>query len=66
MKIPFKKIVTAVVSCQKLLTADKNENQTKELKLGTVIRFRGYMKIPLNFFVTAVNSSQNLSTAVDS
>ena len=55
MKIPSKKNCD---SCQKLLTADENENQPRELNFGTGMNFRGLMKIPLKKNVTAVNCCQ--------
>ena len=61
MKIPILFFVTAVISCQKLLTADKNENQPRVLKFGTPINFSAYMKITVNFFfISAVNSWRQL------
>ena len=68
------RLIFFFISCQQLLTADdnwlKNENQASELKFGTSINFSVYIKIPDNFFLfhlsSAVNSRQQLMTAVDS
>ena len=70
MKIPLnfflQQLSSAVKSCQQLLTADKNENQPRELKFGTGISFRRSMKIPskknLWQLSSAVNSCQKLLT----
>ena len=58
--------MTAVISCQKLLTADENENQPRELKFATSINFSVNIKIPVKFYSyqlsSAVNSCQKLLT----
>ena len=50
MKIPVKfcsyQQSSAVNSCQKMMTADENKNQPRELKFGTCINFSVYMNIP--------------------
>ena len=48
------------------MTADDNENQPRELKLGTHITLRVWMKITFTFLITAVISCQQLLTADDS
>ena len=57
----------AVNSCWQLI---KNENQPRELKFGTPINFRVYMKILVKFFSyqpsSAVSSFQQLLSAVKS
>ena len=50
--------MTAVKSCQKLLTADKNEDQPRKLKFGMHINFSVYMRILVIFFISAVISCQ--------
>ena len=54
---------SAVKSCQQLLTADKNQNQPRELKIGTGISFRAYENSIQFYCVTAVISCQKLLTA---
>ena len=53
-----------------LLTVGENENHPRELKFGISINFSVYIKIPAKFFScqlsSAVNSRQQLMTAVDS
>ena len=51
--------VIAVISCQQLLTADKNENQPAELKFGTSTTFRVLKKNLFDFFL---NDCCQLST----
>ena len=65
MKIPNYFFVTAVITCQQLITAvkaDENENQPGGLKFGTSINFSMYIKITVYFF--HINCHQ-LSTADD-
>ena len=52
------------------MTADKNENESRELKFGKSIKFSVYIKIPVDFFPlschqpsTAVNSWLKVLTA---
>ena len=51
---------TAVNSWWQLITVDENENQLRELKFGTSINIRLYIKIPVELF------SYQLSSAVNS
>ena len=67
--MPFDFFVTAVISCQQLITAvkaDKIENPPREVKFGMCIYFSVYMKIPINFSMSAVISCKQLSTADNS
>ena len=48
---------------EQLSTADENENQPRELKLGSNFTFRIWMKIT---FKLCHNSCYQLSTAIDS
>ena len=64
MRIPFNFFR---YSCHQLSTADKKENQPRELKFSTSINFSAYIKISVQFFSyqrsSAVNSRQQLTTA---
>ena len=57
---------TAVNSWWQLITVDENWNQLRELKFGTSIKIRLYIKISVEFFSyqlsSAVNSGQQLIT----
>ena len=49
------------------MTVDENENHPRELKFCTSINLSVYIKIQVNlFFISAVVSYQQLSTADDS
>ena len=68
MKIPFKFFfVTAVISCQQLLTDDKNASQSRDMKFGTHINYNVHIKILVEFFShqlsSVVKSCQQLLTA---
>ena len=43
-------LLSAINSCQQLITVDENENQPRELKFGTHIIFSVQMKNPIIFF----------------
>ena len=57
--------ISAVISCQELITVDENGNQPRELKLGTHITLTVCIKHPAQHFVyqlsLAINSCQQLS-----
>ena len=56
--------ISAVISCQQLITVDENENLHRKLKFGTSIDFSIYMNLPLKFFFHI--SCHQLSTARNS
>ena len=58
MKIQVNFFISAVMSCQQLITAAETENQSSELKFCLNVNFSVHMKIPVNFF------SYQLSLAV--
>ena len=54
--------VTATISCQQLLVAvkaDENENQRRDLKFGTHIKFIVYTKNPVIFFYYQLSTADN-------
>ena len=50
MKIQVNFFISGVMSCQQLITAAENENQSSELKFCLNVNFSVHMKSPVNFF----------------